>query len=144
MYSYSDDYVSVVGHELDDGVRAWALLMHHPSSQHNIVDEAFGKAMINAMEHLEPHVEVGRDFVVVTSSKRQSFLAGADIALEMALTDRTAAATDSARLKEALDRFETLDVPSVALINGVCLGGAALFLLFFCTCSLWTLIGSTH
>ncbi len=61
--------------------------------------------------------------VVIRSGKSSGFIAGADIREFTAITDESAALTLIRRGQEILSRIEALRFPTIALINGFCLGG---------------------
>lgn len=61
--------------------------------------------------------------LLIRSAKPTGFIAGADVRGFAGLTDQTAAADLIRRAHVILDRLECLPCPSVALIQGHCLGG---------------------
>ena len=61
--------------------------------------------------------------LLIRSAKPTGFIAGADVRGFAGLTDQTAAADLIRRAHAILDRLECLPCPSVALIQGHCLGG---------------------
>lgn len=61
--------------------------------------------------------------VVLTSGKPEGFIAGADIDEMKGLTARHEILEMVARAHKLLNKFEALPVPTVAAINGPCLGG---------------------
>lgn len=61
--------------------------------------------------------------LVLTSAKRDSFIAGADISMIARATTAEVAAHLSERGQRAVERLENLRVPAVAAIHGACLGG---------------------
>ncbi|MBP6261380.1 MAG: enoyl-CoA hydratase/isomerase family protein [Chromatiaceae bacterium] len=61
--------------------------------------------------------------LLIRSAKPTGFIAGADVRGFAGLTDQTAAADLIRRVHAILDRLECLPCPSVALIQGHCLGG---------------------
>ena len=85
---------------------------------------ALNTAVLAELERVLARLEGRADLraVVITGAGEKSFVAGADIA---EMREKTAEqARDFAR--QALDTFkrlETLPVPTVALVNGFCLGG---------------------
>ena len=61
--------------------------------------------------------------MVIRSGKSSGFIAGADIREFTAITDESAALALIRRGQEILGRIEALRFPTIALINGFCLGG---------------------
>ena len=61
--------------------------------------------------------------LLIRSAKPTGFIAGADVRGFAGLTDQTAAADLIRRVHAILDRLEHLSCPSLALIQGHCLGG---------------------
>ncbi|MBP8291012.1 MAG: enoyl-CoA hydratase/isomerase family protein [Chromatiaceae bacterium] len=61
--------------------------------------------------------------LLIRSAKPTGFIAGADVRGFAGLTDQTAVADLIRRVHAILDRLECLPCPSVALIQGHCLGG---------------------
>jgi 3-hydroxyacyl-CoA dehydrogenase/enoyl-CoA hydratase/3-hydroxybutyryl-CoA epimerase len=61
--------------------------------------------------------------LVMTSSKPGCFAAGVDISIFDTLTTQASGQEASATLHELFQKFDDASVPTVAAINGVCLGG---------------------
>lgn len=61
--------------------------------------------------------------IVLHSLKHKGFIAGADVREFAGLTDTAAVATRIRRVHVLLDRLEALPFPTLALIQGFCLGG---------------------
>ncbi len=88
----------------------------------NAYDGALIEGLHAAIEDLDAKPAL-RVVVVVGAGKQ--FQAGADLKWLNAVRDSTAAENDKAsrRTAEAVDRFNRLPVPTVALVQGFCVGG---------------------
>jgi len=62
--------------------------------------------------------------VVLTSAKEDSFILGVDVAAIAAVTDEATAIAATRRGQDIFQQIADLPIPSVAAINGTCLGGA--------------------
>lgn len=105
-----------------DGV-AW-LVFDRPDSRVNLLDEPTMLRLELLLGELE---ELARTnavrAVIVRSGKDGSFIAGADVNAIVAITD-PAEAEAKARVGQRLfRRLEQIDVPTIAAIDGICLGG---------------------
>ena len=67
--------------------------------------------------------------VLVRSANPGCFIAGADIGELLALPDAEAATRLNVKVHALFDRFQALPVPTVAVIDGACLGGGTEFAL---------------
>ena len=67
--------------------------------------------------------------VLVRSAKPGCFIAGADIGELLALPDAEAATRLNVKVHALFDRIAALPVPTVAVIDGACLGGGSEFAL---------------
>ena len=63
--------------------------------------------------------------VILTSAKKASFIAGADIEQFTRITNTADAEAFIADVHGIFNRLENLKIPTVAMINGICLGGGA-------------------
>ncbi|CAN5204445.1 3-hydroxyacyl-CoA dehydrogenase NAD-binding domain-containing protein [soil metagenome] len=61
--------------------------------------------------------------LVIRSSKKSGFIAGADVNEFRGATDATLVETEMAKAHAVVDRLEALKFPTVAVIHGFCLGG---------------------
>lgn len=97
------------------------LVMDHPERKLNVLDEA----ALGALEAVLPELEAARDArgLILTSGKPGSFIAGADVEAIGAITDPDVVLALIRRAHAAFLRLESLPYPSVAAIDGVCLGG---------------------
>jgi 3-hydroxyacyl-CoA dehydrogenase/enoyl-CoA hydratase/3-hydroxybutyryl-CoA epimerase len=103
------------------------LVMDDPARKVNVLDEAAIGDFEAALAELE--ALAGRPAgaapagIIVRSGKTGSFIAGADVTAIGALTDRAAVHALVRRAQTAFQRLASLPVPTVAAIDGVCLGG---------------------
>ncbi len=82
------------------------------------------KAVLEELESLLEEVEYDKPSgVVITSGKSSGFIAGADIKEFTTLKDQDDGFALVRRGQSILDRIEALHCPTVALIQGFCLGG---------------------
>ncbi len=97
------------------------LVMDDPARRVNVLDEA----AIADLERVLGEIERMSDLrgLVVRSGKEGSFVAGADVQAIGALTDRAAVHALVTRAHAAFGRLAALPCPTVAAIDGVCLGG---------------------
>lgn len=99
--------------------RGIVTLTMHGHKSVNLISCAMMDALLAAGEplHNDPDVRL----IVLSGAEGKGFLGGADIAEMAALTSDTARAFIT-RLHEVCDLFRTLPVPSIARIDGACLG----------------------
>jgi 3-hydroxyacyl-CoA dehydrogenase / enoyl-CoA hydratase / 3-hydroxybutyryl-CoA epimerase len=97
------------------------LVMDDPARRVNVLDEAAIESLEAALAQIE--AMPGLAGVVVRSGKPGSFIAGADVQAIGSITDRPRALALVRRAHAALQRLATLPAPTVAAIDGVCLGG---------------------
>ena len=90
----------------------------------NVLSQNVMAELGRVLDRLEAEVAAGSvRAVLVRSGKTGSFIAGADVE-EIGQVVSAAEATEAGRAGQLLfHRFWTLQVPSVAAINGICLGG---------------------
>jgi 3-hydroxyacyl-CoA dehydrogenase/enoyl-CoA hydratase/3-hydroxybutyryl-CoA epimerase len=97
------------------------LVMDHPARKVNVLDAEAIADLERAMGELER--TEGLRGVVLLSGKSGSFIAGADVAAIGALADREQVLALIRRAHGAFNRLAALACPTVAAIDGVCLGG---------------------
>ena len=96
------------------------LVVDHPARKLNVLDTDAVESLEAALTDLEAAPLAG---VVVVSGKPGSFIAGADIDAIASITDAEQVRTLVRRGQAAYSRLAALPCPTVAAIDGVCLGG---------------------
>jgi 3-hydroxyacyl-CoA dehydrogenase / enoyl-CoA hydratase / 3-hydroxybutyryl-CoA epimerase len=96
------------------------LVMDDPARRVNVIDEQALGDLEAALGLLEGRPDLGG--LVVRSGKPGTFVAGADVDAIAALTDRAQALTLVRRAQAAFARLAALPFPTVAAIDGPCLG----------------------
>ncbi|MEO5988752.1 MAG: 3-hydroxyacyl-CoA dehydrogenase NAD-binding domain-containing protein [Candidatus Eisenbacteria bacterium] len=97
------------------------LVMSHPGRKLNVLDAAALDSLEQALTELEGRQDLAG--VVLCSGKEGSFIAGADIEAIGAITDSEEVRRLIQRAHAVFLRLENMGVPTVAAIDGVCLGG---------------------
>jgi 3-hydroxyacyl-CoA dehydrogenase/enoyl-CoA hydratase/3-hydroxybutyryl-CoA epimerase len=97
------------------------LVMDHPQRKLNVLDADALAGLESALAELEALPSLRG--VVLRSGKAGSFIAGADVDAIGALTDREAVRALIRRAHAVFGRLAGLRAPTVAAIDGVCLGG---------------------
>lgn len=104
--------------EEDNGI-LWCLLDVADSSTNVLSHEVLNELEI-LLEHCRTHLPKG---LVITSAKSSGFIAGADVS-EFSLIKSSEEALELIQKGQNIfDHLEGLNCPTVALINGFCLGG---------------------
>ncbi len=107
---------------IDRGAEGLAhLVMDDPARRINVLDEAAFESLEAALAQLES--DPGVRGVIVRSGKNGSFVAGADVQAIASITDPERVKALVRRAHTAYGRLAALTVPTVAAIDGVCLGG---------------------
>jgi len=109
--------------ELDgDGV-AW-LVFDRPESRVNLLTTEVMALLDSLLSEVEEAVRTGRAKVlVIRSGKPGTFIAGADIAEIAAIADPLEAEAKAREGQRIFRRLELLPIPSIAVIDGACMGG---------------------
>src|SRR5262249_38701841 len=97
------------------------LVMDDPKRKVNVIDEEAIRDLESALNELERATDLTG--VVLRSGKTGSFIAGADVHTIAEITDRERVLEIVRRAHAAFDRLAALPRPTVAAIDGVCLGG---------------------
>ncbi|MFN8586778.1 MAG: 3-hydroxyacyl-CoA dehydrogenase NAD-binding domain-containing protein [Candidatus Eisenbacteria bacterium] len=103
------------------------LVMDDPARKVNVFDEAAIVALEPALAELESRTDLTG--VIVRSGKSGSFIAGADVHQIGTITDPELVKSLVRRAHTAFTRLAALRVPTVALVDGPCLGGGLEFAL---------------
>lgn len=122
MIEHQDNSAIRCTHASDGAVE----LVFDPPDQRLVV---FNGALLAELERvvsaLEADIAGGREvrLVLVRSAKQGCFIAGADIGELLALPDAEAATHLNVKVHALFGRIAALPVPTVAVIDGACLGG---------------------
>lgn len=95
--------------------------INDPSKTLNAFTRQISEDISTALDKIFAREDLGG--VVITSSKPNCFAAGVDISIFDTLTTQEAGETASRELHALFKRFADAKVPTVAAVNGVCLGG---------------------
>ncbi|WP_144393392.1 fatty acid oxidation complex subunit alpha FadJ [Pleionea sediminis] len=91
-----------------------------PGDTQNTLKKEFVDEIATLLNEIENQNVVG---LIITSGKPGSFVAGADISMLEAVTSENEAAELSKAGQDIFNRLEQLNIPTVAAIDGACLGG---------------------
>ncbi|WP_286265606.1 fatty acid oxidation complex subunit alpha FadJ [Thalassotalea atypica] len=97
------------------------LVMDVPGETMNTLKAEFGEQITEVFKEVREDDSIKA--VVVTSGKKDSFVAGADINMLASCTTAEEATTISRQGQMIFDQMENFPKPLVAAINGACLGG---------------------
>ena len=102
----------------DDGV-GWLIVDRKGSSANTLSEEVLRELdrMLDQIEKDSPKA------LVVRSSKRSGFIAGADVSEFVGAKDEIDVERRISEAHEVIDRLEALPITTVAVIHGFCLGG---------------------
>ncbi len=107
-----------------DGV-AW-LVFDRPESRVNILSSEVMRRLDGLLSEVEEGARTGRvKALIVKSGKDGSFIAGANVEEIAGVTDALEAEAGSRLGQDVFRRIERLPIPSIASIDGICLGGGA-------------------
>ncbi|MGH7480564.1 MAG: enoyl-CoA hydratase-related protein, partial [Longimicrobiales bacterium] len=105
-----------------DGVAV--LTFDAPERSHNVLSSEVMRRLDDALRDLEREAAAGRArALVVRSGKPGSFIPGADVREIAAIDDPAEARAKAAEGQRIFSRLAALPIPSVAAVNGICLGG---------------------
>ena len=96
------------------------LTLDKPGGSHNVLSAEVIAELDTALAEIE---QAAPSAVIIRSAKPGGFIAGADVSEFSAIQSAREAEEMTARAHGVLNRLEALQMPSVALINGHCLGG---------------------
>lgn len=107
-----------------DRDRVGWLTFDQPGSSVNLLSSATMERLDHLLSELESRIANGQMVALVfRSGKAGTFIAGADVREIAALTGAAQATDASARGQRIFRRLERLSVPTVAVVDGVCVGG---------------------
>jgi 3-hydroxyacyl-CoA dehydrogenase / enoyl-CoA hydratase / 3-hydroxybutyryl-CoA epimerase len=107
-----------------DGDGVACLTFDDPASRHNILTSAVLSLLDERLTELEEAARAGRiRALVIRSGKATGFIAGADVREIAAVSDPAEGTEGARRGQRVFVRLSALAVPSVAAVNGLCLGG---------------------
>jgi len=109
--------------EIDAEGIGW-ITLNDPDRRHNVLDEGVMARLNECIAQAQGHAERGEmKSLVLISGKSDGFLAGADLAAIASISD-PADGQEKARLgQQIFKQIELLPVPSIAAIDGICVGG---------------------
>ncbi len=96
------------------------LTLDVPKKHQNVLSYAVIAELDQALDEIEKHNPKG---LIIKSAKANGFIAGADVSEFQELKTEQQASEFIHFGHQVLNRIESLAMPSVAMINGVCLGG---------------------
>ncbi|MDX1395113.1 MAG: 3-hydroxyacyl-CoA dehydrogenase NAD-binding domain-containing protein [Gemmatimonadota bacterium] len=109
--------------DIDSDKVAW-LTLDQPDSRANLLGAATMGFLDQRISELESRIATGQPVaVVVRSGKPGTFIAGADVREFAEVTDPAEARAKSAEGQRILQRLSRLTVPTIAAIDGTCMGG---------------------
>jgi 3-hydroxyacyl-CoA dehydrogenase/enoyl-CoA hydratase/3-hydroxybutyryl-CoA epimerase len=122
MNTKSQDQAALTLEISGDGV-AW-LVFDRPDAKLNILTSGVMTRLNDLLGEIEAAARDGRvRAVVVRSGKDGSFIAGADVKEIVAITDPAEGERGAALGQAVFRRLDLLPVPTVAAVDGICLGG---------------------
>jgi 3-hydroxyacyl-CoA dehydrogenase / enoyl-CoA hydratase / 3-hydroxybutyryl-CoA epimerase len=122
MNGTSEDQAALALEISSDGV-AW-LVFDRPDARFNILSSGVMRRLDQLLGEIEEGARGGGiRAVVVRSGKDGSFIAGANVDEIAGVTDAAVAREGAARGQAVFLRLDRLPVPTVAAIDGICLGG---------------------
>jgi 3-hydroxyacyl-CoA dehydrogenase/enoyl-CoA hydratase/3-hydroxybutyryl-CoA epimerase len=132
--------------EVDRDHVGW-LVFDQPGSAVNLLSAAMMEQLDHTLSELESRIANGQLVaLVIRSGKEGSFIAGADVREIAALPNAAAATAASAEGQRIFRRLERLRVPTIAVVDGICVGGGTELILHcdhrIASDRSWTRIGS--
>lgn len=107
-----------------DRDRVGWLTFDQPASSVNLLSSATMERLDHVVSELESRIANGQLVaLVVRSGKDGTFIAGVDVREIAALSSAREAAEASARGQRIFRRLERLGIPTIAVVDGVCVGG---------------------
>ncbi|MGB5525966.1 MAG: 3-hydroxyacyl-CoA dehydrogenase NAD-binding domain-containing protein [Gemmatimonadota bacterium] len=123
MNAPTSESTSGLGFEVDRDHVGW-LTFDRPDSSVNTLTPLLMQELDALLSQLESRIANGQIFaLVVRSGKEGSFIAGADVEAIAALSSAADARAASAEGQRIFRRIERLRVPTIAAVDGACMGG---------------------
>ena len=123
MNAPTSESTSGLGFEVDRDHVGW-LTFDRPDSSVNTLTPLLMQELDALLSQLESRIANGQIFaLVVRSGKEGSFVAGADVEAIAALSSAADARAASAEGQRIFRRIERLRVPTIAAVDGACMGG---------------------
>jgi 3-hydroxyacyl-CoA dehydrogenase/enoyl-CoA hydratase/3-hydroxybutyryl-CoA epimerase len=97
-----------------------AIVLDRPGARVNLIDDLWLRDMAAALDRAARERPRG---LAILSAKPGQFIAGADVDLIASLPDADEAARRAKQGQDLLARLSDLPFPTVAVVNGACLGG---------------------
>ncbi|MEO8113109.1 MAG: enoyl-CoA hydratase-related protein, partial [Phenylobacterium sp.] len=98
---------------------AWAVLDRKGASANTLCEEVIDE-LGRLLEQIEADPPKG---LVIRSAKPAGFIAGADVSQFVGATDASEVEQRITAAHKVVDRLEALTLPTIAAVNGYCLGG---------------------
>jgi 3-hydroxyacyl-CoA dehydrogenase/enoyl-CoA hydratase/3-hydroxybutyryl-CoA epimerase len=118
----SPDEPSAIRLEIDDGIAF--IVFDRPDEKVNLLTMSVLRDLSGIIEDIEQHAAARTvEAVVVKSGKPGSFIAGADVEAIRGVEDPVVGARLASEGQAVFNRLEELAVPTVAAIDGPCMGG---------------------
>jgi 3-hydroxyacyl-CoA dehydrogenase / enoyl-CoA hydratase / 3-hydroxybutyryl-CoA epimerase len=122
MTSKQEEQAALTLDVSSDGVAS--LVFDRPGSRMNILGSGVMKRLDELLDEVEAGARDGRiRAVVIRSGKDGSFIAGADVKEIAAVRDAEEAQAGAMQGQRVFLRVDRLAVPTVAAVDGICLGG---------------------
>lgn len=123
MNAPTSESTSGLGFEVDRDHVGW-LTFDRPDASTNLLTPTLMQELDALLSQLESRIANGQMLaLVLRSGKEGSFIAGADVEAIAALSSAAEARAASAEGQRIFRRIERLRVPTVAAVDGACMGG---------------------
>jgi 3-hydroxyacyl-CoA dehydrogenase/enoyl-CoA hydratase/3-hydroxybutyryl-CoA epimerase len=123
MNAPTSESTSGLGFEVDRDHVGW-LTFDRPDASTNLLTPALMQELDALLSQLESRIANGQILaLVLRSGKEGAFIAGADVEAIAALSSAAEARAASAEGQRIFRRIERLRVPTVAAVDGACMGG---------------------